>query len=133
MIFVVIIGTLLVTIIIMSFFKNLTTFISLLTAISTLMLGLYQLSKDKRQVEFTILFTDSPPPKGLGNIMIANTGYLPVYFNNFFPKEDKQEILVYADTEEITIFKKFLHKLNRKWFSPFKKNLIVEDFIIQDR
>ncbi len=38
MIFVVAIGTLLVAIIIMSFFKNLTTFISLLTAISTLIL-----------------------------------------------------------------------------------------------
>ena len=133
MIFVVIIGILLVAIVIMLFFKNVTTFISLLTALSTLMLGVYQLSKDKRRVDFTIIFTDSPPPKGLGSIMIANTGYLPVYFNNFFSKENKQEILVYADTEEINIFKKFLHKLNRQWFSPFKKNLMVEDFVIQDK
>ena len=131
MIYVIIIGTLLVTIVIMLFFENVTTFISLLTAISAFILGLYQFSKDKRQIDFTILFTDSPPPKGLGNIMIVNTGYLPVYFYNGLDKENEQKIHVYSDSEKINIFKKFLNNLNKKWFSPFKKDLDGEDFIIQ--
>ena len=132
MIYVAIIGTLLVAIVIMFFFKNVTTFILLLTAISTLLLGIYQLSKDNRQIEFTILFTDTPPPTGLGNIMIVNTGYLPVYFFGGSPSEKEQRILVFSYSKKINIFKKFLNNLNRKWFSPFKNNTITESFVIQD-
>ena len=105
-----------------------------MTAISAFVLGLYQLSKDKRRVDFRIIFSDSPPPKGWGNIMIVNTGYLPVYFDNarYLSEENKKRILVYSDTKKMNVFKKFLNNINRKWFSPFKKQLSVEDFIIQD-
>ncbi len=128
MVYVFIISALLVAIVIMLFFKNVTIFVSLLTAISAFILGLYQLSKDKRQVEFTILFADAPPPTGLGNIMLVNIGYLPVYFSAY-----GGEIYVYATDKKISTFKKFLNQLYGKWFSPFNTgNILTETFIIQD-
>ena len=139
MIYVIILGIVVVSIIITLFFENVTVFISLLTAISAFVLGIYQLSKDKRQIEFRIFFADSSPPKGLGDITIINTGYLPVYFSGEHSIETKQYITVYS-YKKINIFKKFLNSLNRKWYSPFKDKAFMNSeafinnasFIIKD-
>lgn len=139
MTYVVIIGALLVAVVIMLFFKNVTTFISLLTAISALILGLYQLSKDKRQIDFMILLGYSTSSEGkktyYGYFTIVNTGYLPVYFQNArspIPTA-KTAIFVYSDGLDIpNFFKKTLNQINKKWFSPFKNNLSMEDFVISE-
>ena len=138
MIYVVILGVLIISIVIMLFFESVTVFISLVTAISAFVLGIYQLSKDKRQIEFRIFFADSSPPKGLGDITIINTGYLPVYFSGG-STETKQNIIVYS-YKKISMFKRFLNGLNRKWYSPFNDRAFINNkafienasFIIKD-
>ena len=134
MIYVVILGIVVVSIIITLFFENVIIFISFLTAISAFVLSLYQLSKDKRQLEFTILFADAPPPTGLGNIMVVNIGYLPVYFSKEFSESTKTYITVYSYSKQMNAFKKLLNNLNKKWVSPFRDKSWIknESFIIED-
>ena len=133
MIFIIIIGVLLPAIAIMIFFKNVTTFISLLTAISTLLLGLYQFSKDIRQIDFKIiLIPDIRLPDGTvlktqALFELKNIAYRPVYFQNFPIPQAEKAIMFFSEVEKVNFFKKIMNKVNKKWF----KNQL--DKIIRNR
>lgn len=123
MMYIILIAILLITIIIAICFKNITPFVSLLTAISTLLLGVYQLSKETKRIDFNIqLFRDfvgptGEPIKALGRLLILNVGHRVVYFESFslLPNFDTA-IIVQSEVKRVSLLKKSLNRINKKWF-----------------
>ena len=112
-----------ITISISIFFQKVVPFISLLTVISTLLLALYQLSKEVKQIDFTLqLFPDIVGPKGVpikspARLIILNTGHRVVYFKNFSLMQGfDTAIFINSEIKKISILKKIFNKINKKWF-----------------
>lgn len=139
MVYVLLMSILLTIIVVTIWFKNLLSIVSLLTAISTLLLGIYQLSKDIKRIDFNIqLFRlpfNKPAIETHGILTITNVGFRPVYFQNFsiLPRVE-QAIIIYSEFEKYSLHKIFLNKFSRKfshkeWFNtgdskfiPIKKS-----------
>ena len=137
MIYIILITILLIIIIVTAVcFKNVTLVVSLLTAVSTLLLGLYQLSKEIKRIDFNIqLFRDIKPPTGKvikspGKLTILNVGHRVIYFESFplLPNFDTA-VIVYSKIKRVNLLKKSLNKINKKWFQKEIQKSQKEIFI----